>query len=270
MYKVFKTAGILLLINLMACTVNKAKLDNSLETHFAKRNVTGSFAFLNNKDGKITVYNLGGDTTRYLPASTFKIVNSLIGLQTGVILNDTMKIAWDGVVRQVPEWNKAMGFSEAFKVSAVPYFQEVARRIGKDTMKLWLDSLGYGNLKMSERIDSFWLDNSLKISPDEQLGLVKKLYFDQLPFRKSVQHAVRMAMLQENNTAYKLSYKTGWGHNEENHSIGWVVGWIEENNHPYFFSLLVESPDKNADMPGIRMGILKDILNQYGFFKGNK
>ena len=156
----------------------------------------------------------------------------------------------------------------AFRFSCLPYYQEVARRIGMIEMQRWLDSLQYGTRKITTTIDSFWIDNSLKISPDEQLGLVKRLYFGQLPFFKSYQEVVKKAMLFENNSNYRLAYKTGWGTTEGGHALGWIVGWIEENNHPYFFVLNVESPDRNFDMVPIRMKILKDILKQLGFFEG--
>jgi len=258
------------LISISSCSVNKAKIDNDLKKYFDAKNVEGCFTMLNNADGKITVYNMDMDTSRFLPASTFKIVNSLIGLQTGVITDEKMVIKWDGIRRPVAEWNKDMDMTEAFKVSCVPYYQEVARRIGRDTMKLWIDSLSYGNKDIGGPIDSFWLNNHLKISPDEQLGLLKKLYFDQLPFRKSVQQSVRTVMLQEDNTAYKLSYKTGWGFDEQKNNIGWIAGWIEENNHVYFFVSLVRSPDPKIDMKWVRLGILKDILKHYGFMEGRK
>ena len=260
----------LFLISLSSCSVNKAKIDNDLKKYFEAKNVDGCFTMLNNSDGKITVYNMAMDTSRITPASTFKIVNSLIGLQTGVITNEHMVIKWDGVTRRVPEWNKDMDMMEAFKVSCVPYYQEVARRIGRDTMKRWIDSLSYGNKDISGPIDSFWLNNHLKISPDEQLGLLKKLYFDQLPFRKSVQQSVRDAMLQEDNSAYKLSYKTGWGFDEQKNNIGWVAGWIEENRHVYFFVTVAKSPDPKIDMKWVRLNILKDILKHYGFMEGKK
>ena len=252
------------------CSVNQAEMDNNLKKYFDARKVEGSFTMLNNTNGKITVYNMAIDTSRFLPASTFKIVNSLIGLETGAITDENMTIPWDGVKRSNEEWNKTMDMKEAFKVSNVAYYQEVARRIGKDTMQHWLDTLSYGNKQMGKYVDSFWLNNTLKISPDEQLGLMKKLYFDQLPFRKSVQQTLRNVMLQEDNTAYKLSYKTGWGFDEEDHSIGWLVGWIEENSHVYFFATLLKSNDKNFDMKSARIGITKDILKEYGFFEGKK
>ena len=255
---------------LFSCSVNKAKTDNSLKKYFDENKVDGCFTYLDNSTGEITVYNMELDTQRFCPASTFKIVNSLIGLQTGRITNDTMLIKWDGVKRRVENWNKDMGMTEAFKVSNVAYYQEVARRIGKDTMKAWIDSLGYGNKDIEGPIDSFWLNNRLKISPDEQLGLVKRLYFDQLPFRKSVQQMVRNVMMQENNTAYQLSYKTGWGFDESGKALGWMVGWIEENKHVYFFVTFVKAPDADTDIATARMNITKGILKQLGFMEGKK
>ncbi len=260
----------LFIIFFSSCSVNKAKIDNDIKKYFDAKNVEGCFTMLNNTDGDIRVYNMEMDTARFTPASTFKIINSLIGLQSGIITDENMVIKWDGLRRQRAEWNKDMNMKEAFKVSCVPYYQEVARRIGKDTMKHWIDSLAYGNKNMSGPIDSFWLNNNLKISPDEQLGLLKKLYFDQLPFRKSVQQIVRNVMLQEDNTLYKLSYKTGWGFDESNNNIGWVAGWIEENRHVYFFVTLVRSADPKIDMRAVRMDITKDILKHYGFLEGKK
>ena len=265
---VLKITVFILLITLASCSVNRANVDDSLKKYFDASKVDGCFTLFNNADGKVTVYNLSMDTARVLPASTFKIVNSLIGLETGVITDEKMVIKWDGIKRSNEDWNKDLTMLEAFKTSCVPYYQEVARRIGKDTMKLWIDSLSYGNKNLGDKIDTFWLDNHLKISPDEQLGLMKRLYFDQLPFQKRTQQIVRDAMLQEDNTAYSLSYKTGWGFDEKNNNIGWIVGWIEENKHPYFFVTLVKSADPAIDMKAVRLNITKGILKQLGFFNG--
>ena len=264
--------GVFISCLFFACSPNNVKTDNSLETFFKDNKVEGTFGIVNNRNGEITVYNLARlRDSAFLPASTFKIVNSLIGLQTGVIRDDSMVIKWDGVKRSFDSWNKDLTMYEAFRASAVPYYQEVARRIGKDTMQRWLDSLSYGNKKISG-IDTFWLDHSLKITPDEQLGLVKALYFNQLPFFARNQHIVKRAMLFEDKPEYKLSYKTGWGFWDSTNKrhIGWVVGWIEENRHPYFFVLNLETSDKNFDMPAVRMKILKGILDHLGFMKGKK
>lgn len=262
---------------LLSCGSNNVKKDDSLGKYFSENKVEGCFALMDNGTGNFTVYNLGRyRDSAYLPASTFKIINSLIGLQTGVITSDSMVIKWDGVQRWNSNWNKDLTMYEAFRVSSLPYYQEVARRIGKDTMQFWLDSLKYGAKTDSEKvviksaIDSFWIDNSIKVTPDQQLGIVKRLYFDQLPFFKTYQEMVKRTMIFENNTKYQLAYKTGWGDSENGNTIAWIMGWIEENNHPYFFVLNIETPDKNADVVTIRMKILKDILKKLGFFEGNR
>jgi beta-lactamase class D len=258
-----------------SCSVNNTKIDNTPEKYFRENNVKGTFALFDNITGQFTVYNMSRfRDSAYLPASTFKIVNALVGLETGRVRDSATVIPWDGIKRPVAEWNRDLTMQDAFTYSAVPWFQELARRIGKDTMQHWLDTLGYGSLVkkpvITNNLDTFWLDNSLKITGDEQLGLVKKLYFGQLPFQARSQRLVKNMMLREENSNYKLSYKSGWGFTEKNHSLGWLVGWIEENNHPYFFILQAESPDPKYDMSAVRLKILKDILKQYGFMEGKR
>lgn len=265
----FASLPVICMLALGGCSPNNVTEDNSLQPFFEQQHVEGCFAMYDNGKNQFTIYNLPRyRDSAFLPASTFKIVNALIGIKTGKIFDEKMVIPWDGVTRPIAEWNKDLTMEQAFKVSAVPYFQEVARRIGKDTMQRWLDSLKYGNRKIS-RIDTFWLDNSLRITPDEELGLVKKLYFDQLPFDKRSQRIVRQVMLQEDNANYKLSYKTGWGHKPDGKSLGWVVGWIEENKHAYFFVLNLEGA-ADMDMTKVRMDILKGILKKMGFLQGRK
>ena len=260
----------LLCVCFFSCTPTNVTVDESLAKHFKETNVEGCFALLDNGTGKFTVYNLARyRDSSYLPASTFKIINSLIGLQTGKIVNDSMIIKWDGIDRGREECNRDMSMYDAFRISCPPWYQELAHRIGKDTMQSFLDTLFDGTKKINV-LDTFWLDNSLKIRPDQQLGLVKQLYFNQLPFHKINQEIVKRAMLVEDNTEYKLSYKTGWGQNEKGNHLAWAVGWIEENRHPYFFVLNFESADANADIRTIRLQILKGILKQLGYMQGKR
>ena len=262
--------AVLIFAVLTGCTSNNVSEDKELKPYFDSAGVTGCFGLFDNGENNFVIYNLPRyRDSAYTPASTFKIVNALIGIQTGIITDETMVIKWDGVKRWNEDWNKDLTMKEAFQVSSVPWFQEPARRIGHDTMKRWIDSLGYGNRNISGPVDSFWLNNRLKITADEELGLVKKLYFDQLPFFKRTQDIVQSVMLREQNSNYKLSYKTGWGMLENGHDLGWVVGWIEENRHPYFFVLNFETPQKDA-VPQIRQKLLKDILAHLGFFNGKK
>ena len=256
------------LIAIVSCSPNNVKTDKEIGKFFDEAGVEGCFALMNNANGEFTVHNLRRyRDSAFLPASTFKIVNSLIGLQTGRITNDSMVIKWNGIKSNRVECDSDLNMIQAFKLSCLNYYQEVARRIGKDTMRRWLDSLSYGNKKISV-IDSFWVDNSLKIKPDEQLGLVKRLYFNQLPFFKLNQEIVKSAMLFEDSLNYSLSYKTGWGFKENGSNLAWIVGWIEENQHPYFFVLNFETPKKDADIRKIRMDLLKRILSHLGFMEG--
>ena len=261
--------GLLLVVGIASCSRTNLTEKEGLKKYFDEYKVEGSFAMFDNSRGEHTIYNPQRDTMRFLPASTFKIVNALAALQTGRVTSDSTIIPWDSVVRSNPEWNKPLPMYEAFRQSSVPHFQWIARQIGRDTMQRYLDSIHYGNRKIGPHIDSFWLDNSLKISPDEQVGLVKMVYFRQFKFiRQTVQEQVKRMMIQENNTTYQLGYKTGWGKTEKGNELGWVVGWIEENRHVYFFALNLETPDHSINMLEVRKKILNNILTDLGFFKG--
>ena len=259
---------------LHSCSLNNVEEDGSLKKYFDEHQVTGSFGLFDNASGNFKIYQLNRfKDSAYLPASTFKIVNSLVGIETGRVKDDSTVIEWNGQPSRIPACNENLPMYKAFRNSCLPWFQELARRIGKDMMQKEIDSLGYGERyekPVIKTIDSFWIDNSLKVTADEQLGLVKRLYFQKLPFQARTQRLVKQMMLIEDNANYKLSYKTGWGDRENGNAIGWIVGWIEENRHPYFFVLQIESADPKADIVSIRMKMLKDILGQYGFFQGRK
>lgn len=246
-----------------SCTPSVAKIDNSLKKYFDSAQVTGSFAFLNNQLGDITVFNMEMDTQRVSPGSSFKIAETLIGVETSRLTdsNTTLKTS-DSALRKI-------SLKNAFENNNVEYFQALADHIGLDTMNHWLDTLHYGNMKASD-INSFWNNGELKISPDEQLGLIYKIYFDKLPFQKYAQEIVRELMLHEDNTLYKFSYATGSARTDNNEPAAWICGWIEENRHVYFFVSLVKSKTEDEDLQNTVLTIAKNILSAKGFFKGEK
>jgi beta-lactamase class D len=242
-----------------ACSQNNVTEDDSLRKYFDSAKVKGSFGMFDNGAGHFTIYDLPRfRDSSYQPAATFDILQSLIAIQTGIIKDDTA-ILFSGQT-----------LLQAFQSNDEKDFRELAPRIGKDTLKKWIDSLGYGNKDISGSLDAFWLNNHLKITSDEQLGLMKKLYFDQLPFFQHTQLLVRRMMQAENNANYQLRYKSGRGTMEDGHSVGWIVGWIEENKHPYFFVLNLESPRTAMDIRNTGVSIVKSILGQMGFFYGKK
>ena len=224
----------------------------------------------------IYIYNLQRASKRFSPASTFKIMSSLIALETNVALDENLIIPWDGVARR-PEWDKDMNLREAFKVSCVPYYQALARKIGKVDMQKWIDTVKYGNKRTGPNVDDFWLNDTLQITPDEQVGFIKKLYFDKLPFAQRSQRIVRSLMLQEDSTHYKLYYKTGTQmplRNNKKVILAWIVGFVEKretqigvvtkkeetNYKPYFFAMNFETSDTTMNTMDIRKKLLKEIL----------
>ena len=254
------------ILSINGCSVNKAKIDNDLKSFFDDKKVDGCFTMLDNATGEITVYNMGLDTMRFLPAETFDVLNGMIALHTGVLTDEKMSLSILNLDSN--NTSKNSNITEAFKSNSLPFFQQVAKNIGHDTLQNWVDSVSYGNKKLGEQVDQSWINNTIKISPDEQLGFMKRLYFEQLPFRKSVQTSMKDLMVVNDNTDYKLSYKTGAGKNEKNENIGWMIGWIEENRHVYFFVTLLQSTTEELNKNSVN--ITNSILSHYGFFKGKK
>ncbi|MCB9063587.1 MAG: class D beta-lactamase [Chitinophagales bacterium] len=245
------------------------------------------FIMRDNNHEAIDYFNKERCLERFTPASTFKIFNSLVALEIPKVPDESFVIMWDSVERWNPAWNKDMSMREAFKVSNLGYYQELARRIGPDYMQHYLDTANYGNKSIGGGIDQFWINDSLKISADEQVGFLKRMYFKQLPFTERTQRIVHSMMLQEDTDDYKLYYKTGWGQHADNNVL-WVVGYIEkivpikehENSmnksdvrmYPYFFALNFEVPesDKSQQWATIRIDILKKLLKDFGAMPTDK
>jgi len=235
--------------------------------YFDQYKVDGSFILYNTKDSTIFEINEARCKQRFIPASTFKIFNSLVGLETAVIKDENFKIKWDSVVRAEPAWNKTQDMKTAFKNSTVWYYQELARRVGEEKMRNYINLVSYGNKDISGGIDKFWLTGKLRISQEEQIELLIKLYNNKLPFSARSQNIVKKIMLQEDSVSFKLSGKTGWGV-QDSLNIGWYIGWVEKNNNVYFFALNIETKDPDPkNFPVARVEITKAILRELKILK---
>lgn len=273
---------ILTIITLSACRDARIHEEEQWGKFFEEQGVKNAcFMLRDNNHEAIHYYNKERCLQQFTPASTFKIFNSLVGLEIPKVPDEAFVIAWDSIDRGRPEVNKDMNMREAFKVSNLGYYQELARRIGPDYMQHYLDTANYGNKNMGGGIDSFWINDSLKISADEQVGFVKRLYFNELPFSERTQRIVRSMMLQEDTDGYRLYYKTGWGYSGDK-QILWVVGFIERIQHvkeheeamnksdvryyPYFFAqnFELDRNDETKDWGKVRIEILKKILKEFG------
>jgi len=200
--------------------------------------------------GAILIYNVSNKTyysndfswakTGFIPASTFKIPNSIIALETGVIKNESIVFKWNGEKRWSKKWEQDLTFKEAFQVSCVPCYQEVARKIGVERMKNYLKKINYQKMIFdSTTIDNFWLEGESKISQVQQIEFLKRFYFSELPISKRTESIVKNIMKIEETNDYSLSGKTGLSV-KDGQDNGWFVGYFEENKKVYFFAVNVE------------------------------
>lgn len=175
------------------------------------------------------------------PFSTFKIPNSLIALETGVVTREDSFREWDGTVHSREEINQDQTLDSAFKHSCVWYYQDLARSIGADTMQKYLDQIAYGNCDISGGIDQFWLGTSLQITPRQQLDFIYRLYTNDLPFSLENMEYVREIMKQEGYPV-ELYGKTG----SSGDGLGWFVGYVVLEEQPYFFTTVIRGADASG------------------------
>lgn len=206
----------------------------------------GAFVLYDPAQNRVLRYNLRGGAARYLPASTFKILNSLIGLETGVIADEDDVIAWDGTSQPVDSWNQDHSLESAIQNSVVWYYQELARRVGKERMRQWVEAAGYGNADISGAIDTFWLEGALRISANEQVDFLRRFYDGELPFSARSVEIVKKILVLEEGEGYRLSGKTGSVVRGVEY-VGWFVGYLEKDGQVYFFAANIHSSQSAAN-----------------------
>ena len=237
------------------------------------KNTEGAFVLYDLKHDRYVRYNEARCRQRFSPKSTFKIPNSLIGLETGVISDANFVIPWDRQKyppqdnwNQEPfnHWAQDQTLRSAIRYSVVWYYKELAKRVGEKRMQKYVVDFNYGNKNISGGVDNFWLNNSLKISVDEQIHFLKAFYTGQLQVSERSTDIVKDILVLEETPAYKLSGKTGGGPIADATYIGWFVGYLETKADVYFFALNLEG----ADFPSIRdrrVLITKQILSELGY-----
>lgn len=220
-------------------------------------------------DGCLVIYDATADTfTRYNPrraakrfgpCSTFKIPNSLIALDAGILDDAEDVFRWDGVVRDRTELNRDHSLRSAYQNSVVWYYQEIARRVGESRMAEYLKKFDYGNLDMSGGLTEFWLNSSLKISADEQVRFLNDLRLRRLPISE---HAMSVmlddVMIADKGTGWIYRGKTGSA-KIEGSGLGWWVGMVERGDRAWVFAANMNGPDGYG--PKVRR-IVEGILRE--------
>ena len=200
-------------------------------------------------------YNLDAAEKRETPFSTFKIPNLIIALETGVTTLDQRR-AWDANKRPAssfwPEtWKKEMALAEAFRRSAVWYFQDLAVEVGGERYRAALNEFNYGNAQVPDGSDDFWLNGELAISPKEQALFLQGLLSGDLPVNTTTLDALYTVSLLDQQPGYRLHGKTGAGPvvpgQFDGEFAGWLAGWVKPDNAaPVVFALHVKGPGFSA------------------------
>ncbi len=234
-----------------------------LERLFKEAGLTGTFVLYNVSADRLVVHNLPRAEKRFIPASTFKIPNSLIGLSTATVQNVDEVIPYGGKPQPYKSWEQDMGLRDAIKVSNVPVYQELARRIGLERMRENLSVISYGNMETGNEVDTFWLKGPLQISAIEQAEFLARLAQGRLPFPLNVQSSVREIVQLENSDDRILYGKTGWSTTPDP-DIGWWVGWLTSDQGVFSFALNIDMPHKGDVAKRVELG--KACLKELGIF----
>ena len=256
-------AGILPSRSLANVAPQRSEIREDLAKHFTDEGTVGTFVGYKTDDYLLIASDKERSGQAMLPASTFKIPNSLIALETGVVEDpDKDVFKWDGVVRSIEGWNKDHTLRSAIAASAVPVYQEIARRIGAERMQKYVDLLEYGNRDIGGGIDQFWLTGNLRIDPVQQVDFVDRLRRGALPVSKRSQELVRDILPVTKVGDAVIRAKTGLlGAEVGKPSLGWLVGWAEKGSAQTVFALNMDcrEPRHVADRMKLAQQCLTDI-----------
>jgi beta-lactamase class D len=252
--------ALLLFIFLPFMTIAQADLQQS----FKDCNLEGSITIYDYRNKK-WIYSDEADARREtLPASTFKIINSLIALETGAVKDENVVFQWDGTKREIAAWNADTDLKNAFKNSTVWFYVELARRIGLDKYEKHLQQSSYGNGRINTgENDDFWNYGYFGVTPVNQVEMLVKLYEDKLPFKKEHQQKVKEIMIAEAPVGYTIRAKTGWTRFGDK-DTGWWIGYVEKPDNVYFFAtrLIKDKQVANLDFIECRKEITRKVLKQ--------
>ncbi|WP_394333953.1 class D beta-lactamase [Maribacter hydrothermalis] len=222
------------------CTVVKSEFQSIIDSS----DVIGSILIFDLNKSVYYSNDFKWAKTGKLPASTFKIPNTIVGLETGVIRSDSTIFKWDGEEKWLKAWEQDLVLKDAFQFSCVPCYQEVAREIGVDRMNDYIKILKYGTLDIdSVNIDNFWLEGKSRITQFQQIDFLKRFYKNELPISRRTSEIVKSILLIKNTDHYRLSGKTGLSNVNEDYN-GWFVGYLEQDNNTYFFATNLEPKGK--------------------------
>jgi beta-lactamase class D len=232
---------------------------------FEAEGTTGTIALFDSQDGVLGCSDVKRCRQAFIPGSTFKIPNSMIALETGVVEGPDTVMKWDGQQYSVDAWNQDLKFRDAFRVSCVPCYRAIARKVGDKVEQEWVNKLDYGNHDISGGVDKFWLWGGLRISPLEQIDFLRRFDGNQLPISERTADIVRDIMTLDVTEKYVLRAKTGSTQKpDEPLDLGWFVGWLELGERRVFFATLIDGHRPDVDLLPVRRRVTERVLKARG------
>ncbi|MCB1414658.1 MAG: class D beta-lactamase [Xanthobacteraceae bacterium] len=248
----------------------RSEIRESLAKRFADEGTAGTFVAYKTDEYLIIASDAERSGKAVLPASTYKVPHSLIALETGVVADPDKDIfKWDGVMRAFPGWNRDHTLRSAIAASAVPVYQQIARRIGEQRMQKYVNLLDYGNRNIGGGIDRFWLTGDLRIDPVQQIDFLDRLRRGVLPVSKRSQDLTRDIVPVEKAGDATIHFKTGLiGVDDRTEAgkvhpgLGWLVGWADKGGAQTVFALNIDIREPRHS--AARMSLAKLLLADVG------
>lgn len=220
----------------------------------------GCFVLYNDSTNTWQIYNKVMATTRVSPNSTYKIYEGLMGLEYGIILPKQTGISWDGTNQPFSSWNTDQDLISAMHNSVNWYFEKIEQSIGSKKVQNYLNKIAYGNENISGG-NSYWMESSLKISPIEQIELLKKFNTNQLSSNVDNTNSIKKSILLSSSPEQSVYGKTGTGRVNGQDINGWFIGYIEKNNQVYYFAINIQNTQNatGGKAEEISQSILSDL-----------
>ncbi|AST34043.2 class D beta-lactamase (plasmid) [Ralstonia solanacearum] len=221
---------------------------------------------------------------RVTPASTFKIALAVMGYDAGFLKDEHAPVLsfrqgdpdWGGA-----DWLRPTDPSSWIQYSVVWYSQRITHALGADAFQSYVRRFGYGNMDVSgdagrdNGLDRSWIISSLKISPEEQVGFLRRLVNRQLPVSaRAIDMTARITEAARLPGGWVVHGKMGTGAPgtsspdgtwDQAHAYGWFVGWATNGTKTYVFAHLLQDEQIEERSAGRRardavLGALPAIL----------
>jgi beta-lactamase class D len=236
----------------------------------------GCFILYDIKEKKdVARYNPGRCSERVFACSTFKVAIALMAFDQNILKDENTVIPWDGVKRAYNAWNSDQTPKSWLRYSTVWVSQWITPQLGMAKIQKYLADFHYGNQDMSGGVTQAWLSSTLKISADEQVQFLTRLWDGQLSVQPRAVSLTRNCLwTEQSKSGAVLCGKTGTGYlikrnNPKSLQVGWFVGFLRSGEKEYVFATNFSDLAYPADprMGGERAkDITKEILVNLGLY----